>query len=129
MAVSDVVLVKAAVVAAARGAIHLLKGGAKAAAKTSTQTFKSLGAAGRSWKNVKMINSNVLQKQGIDAHALKREFLGRNAKIAQYDLYKHIDTGEILIYGWDGIDWFFLYVSDYRFSTININSNAFKLLD
>ena len=78
------VLVKAAVVAAARGAIHLLKGGSKAAAKTSTQTFKSLGAAGRSWKNVKMINSNVLQKQGIDAHALKREFLGRNAKIVSH---------------------------------------------
>lgn len=62
------------------------------------QSARSLGAAGRSWKNVKIINTNVLKKQGIDAHALKRDYLGNKAKISRYDLYKHTDTGEILIF-------------------------------
>ncbi|MEM0942266.1 MAG: polymorphic toxin type 33 domain-containing protein [Bacteroidota bacterium] len=67
-------------------------------ARGSTQTFKSLGAAGRSWKNVKKIPDDLLKNSGLDAHAIKREFLGRSAKISRYDLYKHTDTGEILIF-------------------------------
>ena len=71
---------------------------AEEAAKASKQTFKSIGAAGRSWKNVKKISDNLLKNSGLDAHAIKREFLGRNAKISRYDLYKHTDTGEVLIF-------------------------------
>ena len=71
------------------------------AAKTGTQTFKSVGAAGRSWKNVKMMSDNLLKKQGLDAHAIKTEFLGPK-NISKYDLYKHTDTGEILIFGKGG---------------------------
>jgi filamentous hemagglutinin len=45
-----------------------------------------------------MLSNNLLKKQGVDAHALKMDFLGKRAKIARYDLYKHTDTGEILIF-------------------------------
>ena len=68
----------------------------KTAGKVAVKTSTNL-------KNVKMINTNVLKKQGIDAHALKKDFLGKNAKIAEYDLYKHTKTGEILILKKGGI--------------------------
>lgn len=51
----------------------------------------------------KMLSNNLLKKQGLDAHTLKMDFLGRRAKIAQYDLYKHTDTGEILIFKKGGV--------------------------
>ncbi len=38
-----------------------------------------------------------MKKSGIDAHQLKKDFLGNKAKISQYDLYKDTKTGEILI--------------------------------
>jgi len=38
-----------------------------------------------------------LKKSRIDAHQLKRDFLGNKAKISQYDLYKDTKTSEILI--------------------------------
>ena len=63
MAVSDVVLVKAAVVAAARGAIHLLKGGAKAVTKGGLPNYgpiiKSLGAASRAEMLAKKLKMNI----------------------------------------------------------------------
>lgn len=56
-----------------------------------------------SLKNVKVINSKVLKKHGIDAHALKRDIVGKKAKIAEYDLYKHTKTGEVLIFKKGGV--------------------------
>ena len=64
--------------------------------------LKSLGAAARNSKNVKLLTESVLTKNNINAHALKKEFLGKRAPIARYDLYKHTDTGEILIFGKGG---------------------------
>jgi RHS repeat-associated protein len=52
-------------------------------------------------KNVKLITGNLLKKQGLDAHAIKTEFLGVK-NISKYDLYKHSNTGEILIFGKGG---------------------------
>lgn len=61
------------------------------------------GGAGRSWKNVKVIGNDLLKKHDIGAHALKRDFLGKKAKISEYDLYRHTDTGEILIFKKGGV--------------------------
>jgi hypothetical protein len=36
------------------------------------------------------------EPEGIDAHAIKREFLGTK-NISKFDLYRHNSTGEILI--------------------------------
>jgi filamentous hemagglutinin len=35
---------------------------------------------------------------GLDAHAIKQEFLGKKAPIAQYDLYVNNGTKEIYIF-------------------------------
>jgi hypothetical protein len=40
---------------------------------------------------------NFSKQSGIDAHQLKRDFLGNKAKIAHYDLYKDNRSSEILI--------------------------------
>jgi hypothetical protein len=48
-------------------------------------------------KNFNKISDNLLKKSGIDAHQLKRDFLGNKAQISRYDLYKDTKTGEILI--------------------------------
>jgi RHS repeat-associated protein len=48
-------------------------------------------------KNFNKISDNLLKKSGIDAHQLKRDFLGKNAQISKYDLYKDTKTSEILI--------------------------------
>jgi uncharacterized protein YjaZ len=47
--------------------------------------------------DVKIINEKVLEKAGIDAHEIKKEWLGRDAKISRYDLYRDNSTGEVLI--------------------------------
>lgn len=38
-----------------------------------------------------------MKKSGIDAHQFKKEWLGDNANIARYDLYKDTKSGEILM--------------------------------
>ena len=44
-----------------------------------------------------MIKPNMLKNAGIDAHALKEEFLGSKGGIARFDLFRHTKTGEVLI--------------------------------
>jgi RHS repeat-associated protein len=60
-------------------------------AKVAEEAAKGVG------KNFSKISDKLLKKSGVDAHALKREWLGDKAPIAQYDLYKASGTGEILI--------------------------------
>lgn len=48
-------------------------------------------------RNFNKLTDSYLKKSGIDAHELKKDFLGKNAKITHYDLYKYTNTGEILI--------------------------------
>jgi RHS repeat-associated protein len=62
--------------------------------KIDTKDIVMMGSAG---KNFKILTANLLKKAGIDAHELKYEFLGKKAKISEYDLYKHTDTNEVLI--------------------------------
>ncbi|MCK8141822.1 polymorphic toxin type 33 domain-containing protein [Flavobacterium sp. I-SCBP12n] len=62
--------------------------------KIDTKDIAMMGSAG---KNFKILTANLLKKAGIDAHELKYEFLGKKAKISEYDLYKHTDTNEVLI--------------------------------
>ena len=38
-----------------------------------------------------------MKYSGIDAHQLKRDFLGNKAQISKYNIYKDTKTGEILI--------------------------------
>ncbi|MCH1939865.1 polymorphic toxin type 33 domain-containing protein [Holdemania massiliensis] len=48
--------------------------------------------------NYNKVKDNYLKKNGIDAHELKKDFLGRKAPIAEYDIYVDKDTGELFIF-------------------------------
>ena len=39
-----------------------------------------------------------LDKQNTSAHSIKREYLGRNAEISRYDLYRDKSTGQLAIF-------------------------------
>ncbi|MFV0344939.1 MAG: RHS repeat-associated core domain-containing protein [Bacteroidales bacterium] len=54
-------------------------------------------------KDVKKISDSLLKEKGLDAHEIKKEFLGQKAKISRYDLHKHTDTKEILIFEKGGV--------------------------
>ncbi len=62
-----------------------------AAGKVSASSAVKAGG-----KGFNKITDSYLKKSGIDAHELKREFLGNKAPIARYDLYKG-KGGEVLI--------------------------------
>ena len=44
----------------------------------------------------KKTSNDQLKTSNIDAHQLKKDFLGNKAEISQYDLYKDNKSGEIL---------------------------------
>ena len=48
--------------------------------------------------NYSKAKDNYLKQKGIDAHELKKDFLGRKASIAEYDIYINKDTGELFIF-------------------------------
>ena len=48
--------------------------------------------------NYNKVKDNYLKRKGIDAHELKKDFLGRKAPIAEYDIYVNKDTGELFIF-------------------------------
>ena len=48
--------------------------------------------------NFNKVKDSYLKKKGIDAHELKKDFLGKKAPIAQYDIYVNKDTGELFIF-------------------------------
>jgi RHS repeat-associated protein len=73
------------------------KGVVKALSATEMAAITGAGS------NFKILSTNILKKAGIDAHALKMEFLGNKALIAQWDLYKETITNEILILKKGGI--------------------------
>ncbi len=58
---------------------------------------------GKTCKDFKIVRDNYLKKIGIDAHALKKEFLGKNAAISNYDIYKKTDTKELIILRKNGV--------------------------
>lgn len=87
-------------------AVH---GGAVAAAGTVGTGKEILGlvnyfskkghsSAGSGNFNFKKISDSLLKSLGIDAHAIKYEFLGKKAPVAQYDLYVNNTTKEIFIF-------------------------------
>ena len=53
-------------------------------------------AVSRGSANSKKINESYLKRNGLDAHQLKQEFVGKN-NISRFDLYKDSMTGEVLI--------------------------------
>ncbi len=81
-------------------AVILSKGKNKEADKNVIESLSKTGVkktVEQVGKNFNKISDNLLKKSGIDAHQLKKDFLGENAKISRYDLYKNTKTGEILI--------------------------------
>lgn len=47
--------------------------------------------------NFKKLTDRFLEDNEVDAHEVKKKFLGKKAKIAMYDLYSDTKTKEILI--------------------------------
>ena len=62
--------------------------------------YQSLGAQSKPF-DAKRVNDSYLKQNGIDAHELKLDYLGRDAKISRYDLYLSKE-GQIIIYGKGG---------------------------
>jgi hypothetical protein len=58
-----------------------------------TIDLKSIGAKGTS---INKISDSYLKQKGFDAHAIKNEYLGKNAQISRYNLYK-TPSGQIFI--------------------------------
>lgn len=56
---------------------------------------KSVGARGRA-VDIKKINVDYLESNGLDAHTIKYEYLGNKAPISRYDLYQ-TSSGQIII--------------------------------
>jgi RHS repeat-associated protein len=50
-----------------------------------------------STKNVEKVNDKYLKDNGIDAHELKKEWLGPGRN-SDYDIYRNKDNGELIIY-------------------------------
>lgn len=48
-------------------------------------------------KSFHKLSDDYLKKIGVDAHELKKDFIGKNASISKYDIYKNTETGELLI--------------------------------
>ena len=69
----------------------------KIGVKTAKVTTKVAKATKEGVTDFKKISGKFLKESGVDAHQLKRDFLGDKAKISHYDLYKETRTGEILI--------------------------------
>jgi hypothetical protein len=57
--------------------------------------IKSIGAKGTS-VDVKLLNDRYLKQNGLDAHNIKYEYLGKTANVAKFDLYK-ASSGQIVI--------------------------------
>jgi hypothetical protein len=55
--------------------------------------INSVGAKGIS---IKKLNDNYLKQQGLDAHSIKYEYLGKNAQISRFNLYE-TPSGQIFI--------------------------------
>jgi hypothetical protein len=55
------------------------------------------------YTSIEKANGKFLEELGIDAHELKKEWLGNSGKIAEYDIYKNKETGELEIFKKGGI--------------------------
>lgn len=65
--------------------------------KNSDSTYTLTGADGTKINfSLTKISDSLIKKSKLDAHAIKREFLGKNAQIARYDLF--YDKATKLVY-------------------------------
>jgi hypothetical protein len=48
-------------------------------------------------KDIKLLQEAYLTQNGIDAHILKQDWLGRKAIFKHFDIYRHNKTGELII--------------------------------
>ena len=49
-------------------------------------------------KSINKVDDKFLKRKGIDAHELKRDYLGRSVSISKYDIYVDKKTGRLWIY-------------------------------
>ena len=82
---------RATVTCGAAGAtiVNVFSSGGDSAASGGTESTKG---------SIEKVSDRQLDKLGIDAHELKKDFLGKKAKISEYDIYKNKDTGELELY-------------------------------
>ena len=87
------------------GAIQVSYGGTVISAAASNfrndvAKFSELAKSNGSSKssNINKVDDKYLKKNGIDAHELKYDILGKKAPISQYDIYVDKATGELLIF-------------------------------
>ena len=84
---------------------EMVQGTGKARNNVSTGSFgkNTVGAAERYVpSNIKMVKDKYLKNKGIDAHALKQDFIGKK-NIAHFDIYVDKDSGMLWIYRKGGI--------------------------
>lgn len=48
--------------------------------------------------NIKMADDKFLKNNGVDAHQIKKDFLGSKAEIKHYDIYIDKDNGQLWIF-------------------------------
>ena len=48
-------------------------------------------------KDIKLLQKAHLTQNGINAHILKQDWLGREAILKHFDIYRHNKTGELII--------------------------------
>lgn len=48
--------------------------------------------------SIKVVNDKFLKNNNIDAHQIKKDFLGSKAEIKHYDIYMDKDSGQLWIF-------------------------------
>ncbi|OBU09230.1 hypothetical protein AYY16_03905 [Morganella psychrotolerans] len=48
--------------------------------------------------SIKVVNDKFLKNNNIDAHQIKKDFLGSKAEIKHYDIYADKDSGQLWIF-------------------------------
>ncbi|POD89036.1 hypothetical protein BV925_23395 [Pectobacterium odoriferum] len=48
--------------------------------------------------NIKVADDKYLKNNGVDAHQIKKDFLGSKAEIKLYDIYVDKDSGQLWIF-------------------------------
>ena len=65
--------------------------------------FAGIKIGGETCKDFKILKDGYLKKLGIDPHTLKKDFLGKDAAISNYDIYRRTDTRELIILRKNGL--------------------------
>ncbi len=100
---AEVVTLGGATVPAVAVAAHGTAVGVAGSVGTATEitglvNYFSKSKHGKGGFDFKKLSDSLVKSLGLDAHAIKKEFLGNKTSISKYDLYKDNGTGEIWIF-------------------------------